>query len=510
MPPLAVLADYLELHAAERAGTPALRGPGGELAWGALPAAVRECAAGLADADVESGDVVAVFAGSRPECLVLFLACCALGAVYLGLNPRHTSRELEQVLADAAPRALFAFPRDDEEDERLRTALAALHAPPRLLGFDACARPSARMDPADPDAACALVYTSGSTGAPKGALLSQRGIIRSAQLSLERWCAVRSELRTVAQHPINHVGWLVCECVVALLRGGTVVFRERFDGAETLRVIERERLTLWVAFPSMVTLAMDSDAFARVDLAGLERLALGSAPSRTLLDRFRERSGARIAVSYGLTEASGGAVTVTDDDARDETLTRTIGKPVTGIETRIVDPSGAEVAAGEVGELLVRDACVFLGYRHLPAATAAALTDDGWLRTGDLVSTLPDGNLRLVGRLNEMFKSGGYNVYPAEVEQVVAAHEDVAAAAVVPAADPLWGEVGVAFVVPQPGRSIRADELRAHARRRLANYKVPKRFEVVGELPQLPNGKVDKEVLRTLADYEGTGTPNVS
>lgn len=503
MPAFELLAAYLDFYAAERPDAVALRGPDSDVTWGALPAVVRQSAVILANARVEPGDVVAVFAGSRPECLIVFLACCRIGAVYLGLNPRYTARELEQVCVDASPRVLFAWARDPAETERLRSTLAALPSPPQLVDFAVSAPAPPDAEIAGADAACALVYTSGSTGSPKGALLSQRGIIRSAELSLDEWCAVSSELRTVAQHPVNHVGWLVCECVVTLLCGGTIVFRERFDGAETVRLIERERLTLWVAFPSMLMRAMDSDAFERADLASLERLALGSAPSRGALYRFRARSRAQVSVSYGLTEASGGALTVTDEDADLDALTATIGRPVRGIETRLVDSSGRDLPAGEVGELLVRDACVFLGYRHRPDATASALTVDGWLRTGDLMTALPDGNLRIVGRMSEMFKSGGYNVYPVEVEQVVAAHEDVAAAAVVRAADPLWGEVGVAFVVPHPGRALDGDTLRAYAYGQLANYKVPKRFEVVEALPQLPNGKVDKRALKELLDQTG-------
>jgi acyl-CoA synthetase (AMP-forming)/AMP-acid ligase II len=275
--------------------------------------------------------------------------------------------------------------------------------------------------------------------------------------------------------------------VVALLQGGRIVFRDRFDGEATLRLIERDRLTLWIAFPSMLMLALRSPG-AAVDLGSLERLALGSSPSIQLLERFRARSSAAISTSYGLTEAGGGAVTATAADADLETIATTIGRPVAGIETRVVD-----------GELLVRDSCLFLGYHNLPEATAAVLTDDGWLRTGDVVDVRPDGNLRLAGRLSDAFKSGGHNVYPAEVERVLAAHADVEAAAVVAVPDPLWEEVGVAFVVLRPGSHLDAEDLRRHARVQLANYKVPKRVHLLPALPQLPNGKYDKRSLRERA-----------
>lgn len=486
---MALLGDHVERQAEGRRDALAHSCP--EFAWtyGELRAQVARHAAAMAASGVGRGDVVAVFGHSRPEAFAAFLACCRLGALYLGLNPKHTADELAYVLGDARPRLVLAVhePRAGLGATGLDAFLARAggEAPPVAGGED------------DP---CAIVYTSGSTGAPKGALLSQRSIVRSAELTLEHWFAAGPGLRTVAQHPINHVGWLVCECVTALLAGGALFFRERFDGAATLRLIERERLTLWLAFPSMILLAMRTPEFATCDLSSLERIAIGSQPSLELLERLRERTRAVPCVSYGLTEAGGGAVTATDAGADLATVADTIGRGVGGIEIRIVDAAGVDVAPGAVGELLVRDACVFSGYLNRPEATAAAVDADGWLRTGDAVTRLPDGNLRLVGRLREMFKSGGYNVYPAEIESVLGRHADVSAVAVVPAPDPLWTEIGVAFVVLEatapPGAEAR---LREHARERLANYKVPKRFVIVDELPQLPNGKFDKLRLRETA-----------
>ena len=470
------LDDYLAAHARRRGDAPALASAGATWTYAELEAEVEAYAAGLAAEGIAEGDVVAVHGFSRPECLLVFLACCRLGAVYLGLSPKYTARELEYVLGDARPRLTVSMDGEGVAPERLR----------RHRGRP---RPAAGA----PDAPCAIVYTSGSTGAPKGALLSQRSIIRSALLTVEHWYGGGEDLRTIAQHPINHVGWLVCECVSLLVAGGFVVFRERFDGGATLRLIERERLTLWIAFPSMLALAMQSPEFAGCDLTSLRRIAIGSMPSLELLKRLRARTGAVFSVSYGLTEASGGAVTATGAEAALETVAGTIGRPVPGIEVRIAEGTG---------ELLVRDPCVFLGYLNRPDATAAALDADGWLHTGDAVAEDPDGNLRMIGRLKEMFKSGGYNVYPTEVEAVIGSHDAVGAVAVVEVPDPLWSEVGVAFVVPVAGAAIDADELRGHARERLANYKVPKRFVLVDELPQLPNGKADKVLLRERARIE--------
>jgi acyl-CoA synthetase (AMP-forming)/AMP-acid ligase II len=474
--PAELLHELIARHARESPDALALAGPDTRWSYAELEAAAGAYAAGLSARGVGRGDVVAVHGFSRPEILVAFLACCRLGAVYVGLSPKYTARELEYVLGDARPRLVLAIdPGAVPEGAVEPGALTGAGPPPE---------PAAR--PGDP---CAIVYTSGSTGAPKGALLSQRSILRSARLTVDHWYGGPDGLRTVAQHPVNHVGWLVCECVAALVAGGAIFCRERFDGASTLRLIEEERLTVWIAFPSMLALAMQTPEFERCDLSSLRTLAFGSMPSLELMARLRPRTDAVFCVSYGLTEASGGAVTASDRDAPPEVVAGTIGRPVPGLEWRI----------GEAGELLVRDPCVFLGYLNRPEATAAALDADGWLHTDDAVEADPDGNLRMVGRLKEMFKSGGYNVYPTEVETVICTHDAVSAVAVVEVPDELWSEVGVAFVVPAEGARPQPGDLRAHARERLANYKVPKRFVVVDELPQLPNGKADKVRLRAQA-----------
>ncbi|MGH2945163.1 MAG: class I adenylate-forming enzyme family protein [Solirubrobacteraceae bacterium] len=482
--------EYLERHALRRPHDPAVACAEFTWTFEMLGREVDRCAAALTAHGIGPGDVVGVLGHSRPEWLVAFLACCRVGGLYLGLSPKYVARELEFILSDARPRIVLTL-----GDEMAGSRLAALD---EFLAAGAEA-PSRRPSRVTPDAPCAIVYTSGSTGLPKGALLSQRGIVQSAELTWRHWYGAARDLRTVAQHPINHVAWLVCECVAVLLGGGTLFFRERFDGGATLRLIAGERLNLWFAFPSMVALAMRSEDFATADLSSLRRIAFGSLPPLDLLRRLRARTAAVFAVSYGLTEASGGALTATSDEDDLETVSTSVGRVLPGLETRIVDASGHSVPAGAPGELLIRDGTTFLGYLNRPGATAETLDGDGWLHTGDAVAQDADGNLRLVGRLKEMFKSGGYNVYPTEVEQVIAAHDAVSAVAVVASPDPVWGEVGTAFVVLAAGAAADAEQVREHARSRLANYKVPKHFVTIDRLPQLPNGKPDKMLLRERA-----------
>lgn len=482
-----------------------------------LPERIDEWAAAMVASGVAKGDRVAVFGDSRPECFIAFLACARIGAIYLGLNPKYSIRELKYVMGDAGPRLVLALhsPADLDLDDKLIGLANEVEAVPPIYTRDhvigVVSKPlneflerSTRQviaEPVAPKDPVALVYTSGSTGAPKGALLSQSGMIRSACVSWETWYGRLSPLRTIAQHPINHVGWLVCECISGLVAGGSLYFRERFNGGDSLKAIEEHRLNLWVAFPSMLMLALEAKEFATADLSSLKRIALGSMASVDLMRKFRERTDVTFSVSYGLTEASGGAVTYTPDYADLETVATTIGIPVPGVDLRVVDLDGRDVASGQAGELLVHDESVFLGYLNRPDATAATIDKDGWLHTSDAVSMDTSGTYRMVGRLKEMFKSGGYNVYPTEIEAVLSSHPAISAACVVQTDDKLWGEVGVAFVVLRSGAGYAASDLRAFARERLANYKVPKEFVIRDELPKLPNGKFDKVRLRDEANH---------
>jgi acyl-CoA synthetase (AMP-forming)/AMP-acid ligase II len=511
---LPTLDDYLKLYASERPTALAVVGEQERLTYAELDLEVERYAGALAARGIGGGDVVAVLGFSRPECVVAFLATCRVGAVFLGLSPKHTERELAFVLKDSRPRLLFGMHSrgEPEQDTKLATlkgsgfeAMIVTRGGPvpglseSLDSFLEAGALQAGRSRASSDAACAIVYTSGSTGTPKGALLSQRGMIRSALLTWEHWYGGVQPLRAVAQHPINHVGWLICECVATLVPGGTMFCQERFHGAGTLRLIERERLNLWLAFPSMLILAKETPEFEDCDLSSLETIALGMPASVELMRAYRDRTGAVMCISYGLTEANGGSVTVTARDAELETIATTIGRPVPGIQVCVMGFDGKPAGAGEEGEFLVRDRSVFLGYLNRPDATAEALDRDGWLHTGDVVCTEASGEMRMVGRLKEMFKSGGYNVYPTEIESVIASHPEVAAVAVVEIPDPLWQEVGVAYVVSKEGVALNEETLRSYARHRLANYKVPKRFVLVDALPQLPNGKFDKVALRAQA-----------
>lgn len=472
----------------------------------------------LIAAGVKEGDRVATLQTPCPDYLIAFFAAASIGAIWMGLNPKYRRAELEYVVRDAQPRILLARLQigDRSYAEDIRHLREICPTIVRTVTFEDTANAAmeylgkamlegqgiADSELADRRAAvggragCLLVYTSGSTGAPKGAVLHHEGIIAFSLLQNEVWPV--SPYRSLNFLPINHVGCTVDLAVPCVLAGGTMIFMEQFDARLSLDLMEREAITFMASVPSVFALQIADPTFSERDFSALQLVVWeGAAVPSEVLDQLAAICP-RLATNYGMTETTS-AMTVEPPSDDREVLLNSVGSVFPGVELRLVTADGYEVAEGEVGEVQVRSKYNFLGYWGRPEATREAFTDDGFFRTGDLATQRSDGRYRIVGRLKEMFKSGGYNVYPREIETVLEAHPAVGIAAVVPLPDPLWQEVGVAFVIAKPGRAVEGDALISWCRDRLANYKVPKRCEVVSELPLLPIGKIDKVALRKLA-----------
>jgi len=269
---------------------------------------------------------------------------------------------------------------------------------------------------------------------------------------------------------------------------------EQFDTRQSLRLMQDEAITFWASVPSVFQMQLALPDFESFDLSAVQLIVWeGAAMAGETIERLGTICPLR-ATNYGMTETTS-AITVLPPSSDAELLGASVGHPFPGVEVRLADPDGQIAAPGEAGEVQARSPLNCLGYWRNPEATAAAFTPDGWFRTGDLAQQRPDGAYRLVGRIKEMFKSGGYNVYPREVEAVLEAHPDVAVAAVVGIADPVWDEVGIAFIEG----TATPEELAAWCRERLANYKIPKLFHIELALPLLPIGKIDKPALRARA-----------
>ncbi len=509
----ASLLDYLAGHVRtcpqrEAAVEGALR-----LSYAGLQTAVDQAATRLVARGLGRGHVLAYIGPPGVQYLVSLLAAFRSGATWLGLNPRYKSRELRYVLQHARPAlVLVAASADAATRAELETALAQGDLLPELLalatGVDGmlaslCGAAQARGAPPAPPPqqadiqaldAAVLVYTSGSTGQPKGAALTQANLVENAW-----WLARRLNDgggRFLINLPVNHAGCIADTTLVALLQGDTLVFMPQFDAHEVGELLRRERITAIGQVPTQYQLMHAAGVLTPQHLATVRHLAWGGAAMPRPLIAQLASLVPDLFNSYGLTETTG-TVTVTPRGAGIEALALSVGVPVFDGAVRVVDVDGQAVATGVDGELQVCGPHVFAGYLRNPEATAAALSADGWLRTGDVGHWRPDGSLRLVGRRTEMYKSGGYNIFPREVEAVLEAHPAVQMAAVIGLPDALWGEAGCAFVVAAPG-AVDAPALAAWCRERLAGYKVPKRFELHTSLPLLPIGKVDRKRLPAL------------
>ena len=517
-PELERISDYVLHYAKHAPHRLALAQDDRRVTYEQLAQSVRACARALLACGIEKGDRVAMLATPSIEFYVVYMATVSIGGIWLGLNPRHRLGEFRDVLADARPKLLIS--RVQIGDRRYCAELAGLLEAPtsieRLITLGGVTE--GRSTPLESflgegesisseryESACArvagadcalLIYTSGSTGKPKGAMLSHRGIVRARLIEAEHWDLDRP--RTVVNLPINHIAGgdeIPDYCLVC---GGTSFFMEQFDARGTLALIQREKLNYILQFPTQFQLMVSVPDYDSFDLSSLELVVWAGAPaSRDLLARLR-RLDARLATAWGQTETSG-EVTFTDTDATFEVLSSTMGRIEPRYESRLVTADGRPAPSGEAGELHVRDEILMLGYFARPEATREAIDGDGWLRTGDVFRLREDGNVELIGRLKEMYKSGGYNVYPREVEIAIESHPAVAMAAVVAVPDPLYQEVGHAFVETEPGMNVDPAEIEAHCRTRIANYKVPKRILVSDDLPKFSTGKLDKKALQASA-----------
>lgn len=485
--------------------------PSQRLTYAELLEEVNRCAVALRAAGVTTGDRVATLSLPNSQFLVTFLATVSLDAIWLGLNPKHTRRELEYVLQDAKPVVVFfqrhIAGRDYGAD--FESANSILRA--QLVQFEStspedevrtyrefvAAHELETSTPATPPAAAdgpsLLVYTSGTTGKPKGALISESALISAARKRIEAWG--HDELRILMNLPISHIGGAGDITCTALVAGGTLVFMERFDAREAATTIQAERISSLFQVPTQLQLILDEAAATSADLTGLKSVCWsGARASDALIDLLAERFPGKLGSDYSMTE-SVGPITIVPLTGDLEILKRSIGWPADELEVTLDEDSS---------EILVRGDGLMLGYLNRPGATRDAIDASGWLHTGDVGRFNEDGTLALVGRTKEMFVSGGYNVYPAEVEGVLESHPDIAFAAVVPQKDELWGEVGCAFVQPLEEAQIEPRALREFCRSQLANYKVPKSFRIEARLPLLAIGKIDRSGLRARLNDETT------
>ncbi len=451
-----------------------------------------EVAAGLLARGVTEGDVVGLVLPTIPEYMLAYVAAAKIGAITAGVNARLSPGERAAVLAAAGPALVLAtadLAPDDHKVEDVVPASAAGDALGALRTTDG-APPEL---PADPDRPVAIVFTSGTTGLPKGAVFGDRQLeFITAVDTAWKWADVPGGA-TFAATSFAHLGPMT-KLPGTLLRGGTTYLLPRWRAADALRMIEAHRMASVGGIPTQLALMLQEPDFDAYDLTSLRAIVIGGGPATpSLVREARRRFGAALSVRYSCTEAGIGVGTAFTDPEEDAELS--VGRPHPGVELNLRDLDG------DVGEVCLRSPAVMSQYWNEPALTAAAFTADGFVRTGDLGWVDDRGRLRLVGRNKEMYVRGGYNVYPMEVEAVLAEHPAVASVAIAPRPDEVMGEIGVAVVVARDaGRPPALDELRSYASGRLAAYKLPEALVVAEQLPLTAMEKLDRRSLAALVD----------
>jgi fatty-acyl-CoA synthase len=462
-----------------------------ELSYAALDRRATRLAAGLDERGLRRGDRLATLTGTSPDHVATFFACARLGVALQPISWRLAPAEIAYQLADAEPRLLLVSAEHEGLARESGAALEIARIGDPTLEADADVEDVARDD--DP---LLLVYTSGTTGKPKGALLSHANCFWT-NVSLDRTASLREDDVVLQVLPQFHVGGWNVQPLLAWWKGATVVLEPTFDAARTLHLIDEERVTTMMGVPATYLFLAHAPRFSEADLSSLRLAVVGGAPMpESLLSTWLGR-GVEIVQGYGLTEAAPNVLCLPPEDARRKL--GFAGKPYPHVDVALRDPeSGRHVEGVGTGELVVRGPNVFAGYWRNADATAAAFAD-GWLLTGDVAERDEEGFYRIAGRIKDMVISGGENVYPAEIEGVLHDHADVVEAAVVGVPDERWGEACVAFVVLRDGASTTEDVLLAHCRERLARFKVPRSLSFVDALPRSSMGKVLKDELRATA-----------
>jgi long-chain acyl-CoA synthetase len=449
---------------------------------------VAGIAAALGKHGFRAGDRLAMLLPNEPDYLELVYACAWLGLIAVPVNTRLSITEIDHLIADASPRGIIRHSSLPVPTVKLSWELVLDQEP---LAVQSDRHPEAIYDP---EAILALVYTSGTTGHPKGVVVTHANILANVD-HLNYWMPYREGGVHLHAAPIFHILDFPF-MFAAPAFGACQVAIPKFSPQGFCETVKRERVSQTVLVPTMINLLVQFSELERYDLSSLERLAYGGSPmAPELIHRIRTvLPNLKLIQGYGLSEA--GFLTGLKDHEHTEDRLTSCGRTCPGIDLRVVDESGKELEAGGHGELVARGANVMRGYWNHSEETKLAFRD-GFFRTGDVGYRDANGYFYILDRLKDMIVTGGENVYSGEVEAVIYQHPAVREAAVFGIPDPRWGELVAACVAQKPGTTLSEDELIAHCRRSLANYKVPRRVELSDtELPKSGTGKILKRILR--------------
>jgi fatty-acyl-CoA synthase len=474
--------------------------------WRELDAEVSRVARGLAGLGLRPQDRVGIWSANCAEWFLLQYACARAGFVLVNVNPAYRSHDLRFVLRKSGMRALFL--QESDARSNYRQILDEARAPEQALehvvylatvdwdrmlasGRDLPPDPVSAGDPTN------IQYTSGTTGSPKGVLLTHRNLVNNALATGDNmW--IDEHDRMCVGLPMYHCGGCVCSVLSAVTHGATILFPSAiFDPRAMLETIQQEKATLATGVPTMFIAQLQHPDFSQFDVTSLRGALIGGAPCPVeLLRRMNQDLHCQdVTVVYGQTEASPVITMHAPGDTPDQ-RSSTVGRVMPNTEVKVVSPAGETVPRGEVGELCARGYLIMAGYDQEPEATARAIDPEGWLHTGDLAIMRDDGHLNIRGRSKEMIIRGGENIYPAEIENFLFTHPKVGDVAVVGLPDLKWGEIVAAWIRPKPGQSLTPEEVREYCQGKVAHYKIPNHIRIVEAFPMTVTGKVQKFKIR--------------
>jgi fatty-acyl-CoA synthase len=483
------IGDWVHRRRVKSADAVALASGDLRVTYAALAGRIDRLASALSARGLVRGDRVAYLGPNAPEFLETLFAVTSLGAIFVPLNTRLAAGEIAYALADSGAALLVV---DPSLEALAPTGFATIVVGAAYESFLSAGDDRHADHPVTLDDAAAILYTSGTTGRPKGAILTHGNLTWNAINAIVDYDVTSAEVSLMVS-PLFHVASLGMGALPTLLKGGTLVLQPRFDPAAVLAAIQEHRVSSLSGVPTTFQMLAEHPAWASTDLSSLTKLTCGGSAVPARVAAAYEERGLGFSSGYGMTETAPGATSLSARHSASHATTSGLAHFFTSV--RVVSRSGAPLPAGELGEVQIAGPNVIPGYWGLPEASAAS-RDGDWFKSGDLGILDDDGFLTIADRAKDMFISGGENVYPAEVEQLIMELDAVESVAVIGVPDDRWGEVGLAVVIPADGHAVTHEKIAAHLDGRIARYKIPKATVTVSELPRTASGKVRKNELR--------------
>lgn len=465
---------------------------------------------------VKKHDRIAYLMEIQPEFFYLYMAAARIGAIIVGMGTKLMPPELKYIIQNSEAEYIFATGGDAPYVGRLAEVLPDCPSVKQVFVAGEKAETlnaitleevfreeykeldqalAEREAQVDTDDGLLMVYTSGTTGKPKGAILSHRNIIHSSLIEADVFESTDDDVY-LDNMPVNHVGGTIVAGSTPIITASTIVLLAKFSPTKTLQLIEKEKVSILGQIPTQYTMEFSLADYDKYDKSSLRVVHFGGAlPSVNTLEKVFATMTTNVFNCLGMTEASG-IVCYTPKGANIDILSRTVGRGIPEVEWKLVDKNRKPVAKGEVGEIAYRGSTIIRGYYKLPEATAQAIDEEGWFYAGDLLREDKNGYLEFMGRKHDMYITGGENVYPAEVEEAIGSYDPVESVAVLPAPDPIYGDIGYAFIVPKAGCTIDEEELKSYLQTILAKYKIPKKFIIRSKLPLTPSAKIARKDLK--------------